>query len=85
LLLARRGQSTPVYPGMYERPLKAVLKLYRALPDIIENSDLKYTILRPDWFTSANEVDYVLTQKVQPEIGTAISRRSIATFVALLV
>jgi uncharacterized protein YbjT (DUF2867 family) len=68
--------------GIYDTPLRPVLIPYRKLADIIENSGLDYTILRPDWFTNANEIDYALTRKGEPETGTAISRKSIAAFVA---
>lgn len=67
--------------GIYDEPLRAVLRPYRALADIIEQSGLDYTILRPDWFTDADEVDYQLTPKGQPETGGAVSRKSIAAFV----
>ncbi|HEX9151468.1 MAG TPA: hypothetical protein VF842_05260 [Flavobacterium sp.] len=42
--------------GIYDTPLKSVLVPYRKLADVIEASDLDCTILRPEWFTSANEV-----------------------------
>jgi uncharacterized protein YbjT (DUF2867 family) len=71
--------------GIYETPLKPVLVPYRKLADIIESSGLDYTILRPDWFTNTNEIDYAITQKGTPEKGSAISRKSIAAFVATLV
>ena len=71
--------------GIYDKPLRAVLQPYRKLADLIEESDLDYTILRPDWFTNANEVDYALTRKGEPESGSAISRKSIAAFIAKLV
>jgi Saccharopine dehydrogenase and related proteins len=71
--------------GIYKTPLKPVLIPYRKLADIIEDSELEYTILRPDWFTDANEVDYMLTRKGEPETGTAISRKSIASFIAAIV
>lgn len=71
--------------GIYDQPLKQILIPYRRLADVIESSALDYTILRPDWFTNANEVDYVLTRKGQPEIGSAISRKSIAAFIATVV
>ena len=71
--------------GIYNTPLKPVLFPYRKLADIIEASDLDYTILRPDWFTNGDEIDYTITHKGEPETGTAISRRSIAAFVASLV
>ena len=71
--------------GIYHKPLKPVLQPYRALADVMENSGLDYTILRPDWFTNGNEIDYVITQKEQPERGTAISRKSIAAFIKTII
>jgi len=71
--------------GIYETPMKSILQPYRKLADVIEASGLDYTILRPDWFTNGNEVDYAITHKGEPESGTAISRKSIAAFVATLV
>jgi uncharacterized protein YbjT (DUF2867 family) len=71
--------------GIYETPMKTVLIPYRKLADMIESSGLDYTILRPDWFTNANEIDYAITHKGQPETGTAISRKSIAAFVSTII
>jgi len=71
--------------GIYEVPLKSVLIPYRKLADVIENSGLDYTILRPDWFTNENEIDYAITRKGESEKGSAISRRSIAAFIATMV
>lgn len=71
--------------GIYDTPLKPVLKPYRALADVIESSNLEYTILRPDWFTNGNEIDYMLTKKGEKECGNALSRKSIASFVCSLV
>lgn len=71
--------------GIYDSPLKAVLKPYRKLADIIEKSGLIYTILRPNWFTNVDEVDYTITYKGEPETGTSISRRSIAAFIAKII
>jgi uncharacterized protein YbjT (DUF2867 family) len=67
--------------GIYEQPLKAVLKPYCATADVLEASGLDYTILRPAWFTSADEVDYELTQQGTPERSSVISQRSLATFI----
>ena len=71
--------------GIYEIPLKSVLVPYRKLADVIESSGLDYTILRPDWFTNGNEIDYAITKKGQAEMGSAISRKSIAAFIATIV
>lgn len=71
--------------GIYNTPLRTVLIPYRKLADIIESSGLEYTILRPDWFTNGDEIDYAITHKGEPETGTAISRKSIAAFISTLV
>jgi uncharacterized protein YbjT (DUF2867 family) len=68
--------------GIYETPLRPVLIAYRRLADVVESSGLDYTILRPDWFTNANEIDYAITHKGEPETGTAVSRKSIAAFIS---
>jgi uncharacterized protein YbjT (DUF2867 family) len=71
--------------GIYNDPLRPVLEPYRKLADNIENSGLQYTILRPDWFTNTDEIDYTITTKGTPETGSAISRKSIADFVSKLI
>lgn len=71
--------------GIYNEPIKPVLKPYRALADIIEASGLEYTILRPNWFTYDDEIDYHITHKGEPEVGGAVSRKSIASFIASIV
>jgi uncharacterized protein YbjT (DUF2867 family) len=71
--------------GIYQTPLKSVLVPYRKLADVIEASGLDYTILRPDWFTNTDEVDYAVTRKDEPEAGTAISRKSIARFITTII
>jgi uncharacterized protein YbjT (DUF2867 family) len=71
--------------GIYDQPLRSVLKPYRKAADVIEASDLDYTILRPTWFTGANEVDYELTRKGEPEKGSVISQKSVATFIAKMI
>ncbi len=71
--------------GIYDTPLRSVLVPYRKLADVIESSGLAYTILRPDWFTDANEINYAITQKGTPETGNAVSRKSIAAFISTII
>lgn len=54
------------------------LDKYRKAADIIEASDLDYTIIRPAWLTFKNESDYEITQKGDTFKGTEVSRRSVA-------
>jgi uncharacterized protein YbjT (DUF2867 family) len=71
--------------GIYDVPLKPVLKPYRKAADVIELSDLEYTILRPTWFTNADEVDYETTRKGEPEKGSVISQKSLATLITKII
>ena len=71
--------------GIYDVALKSVLKPYRKAADVIEASDLEYTILRPTWFTNADEVDYETTRKGEPEQGSVISQKSLATLITKII
>jgi len=71
--------------GIYDVPLKSVLKPYRKAADVIEASDLEYTILRPTWYTDADEVDHEITRKGEPEKGSVISKRSLATLITKII
>jgi len=71
--------------GIYDVPLRSVLVPYRKAADEIETSDLEYTILRPTWFTNVDEVDYELTKKGEPEKGSVISHKSLATFITKII
>jgi uncharacterized protein YbjT (DUF2867 family) len=68
-----------------DTPLRSALIPYRKAVDVVEASGLEYTILRPTWFTNANEIDYELTQKGKPEKGSVISQKSLATFIAEII
>jgi len=61
------------------------LSTYAAAAQIIEESDLDYTIIRPAWMTNKDEVDYELTHRHEAFKGTEISRKSIAAEVVHLI
>ncbi len=61
-----------------------ILDPYRKSAEIIEASDLDYTILRPAWFTNKDEIDYETTQKGEPFKGSVVSRKSVADLVVKL-
>ena len=62
----------------------SILDPYRKSAKVIEESGLAYTILRPAWFTNADEIDYETTQKGEPFKGSGVSRKSIAALVVKL-
>jgi len=61
-----------------------VLQTYRDAADVIEASNLDYTIIRPGWFDSNNDTDYEITVKGEPFGGHDVSRKSIADLVVRL-
>ncbi|WP_462400404.1 SDR family oxidoreductase [Lacticaseibacillus pantheris] len=61
------------------------LEHYAAAAQVIEASDLNYTIIRPAWLSNRDVVDYETTQKGEPFKGTEVSRKSIADYVVNLI
>lgn len=57
---------------------------YRKAADVVENSGLDYTIIRPGWFNNG-PVSYEITLKGQPFGGHDVSRASIADLVTKIV
>lgn len=53
---------------------------HRKSARVIEESDLDYTIIRPSWFTDADEVQYATTQNGGPFRGRTVSRKSVAAW-----
>lgn len=45
--------------------------------DKIENSDLDYTIIRPNWITYTNEISYKAYEKGETTHGSSVSQKSI--------
>ncbi|WP_455920303.1 NAD(P)H-binding protein [Priestia megaterium] len=76
--------SMGIYNEVPGQTYNDILDPYRYSAEIIEASDLEYTILRPGWFTNKNEIDYVTTQKGEPFKGHEVSRQSVADLVVKL-
>ncbi len=61
-----------------------ILKPYREAADIIENSDLDYTVIRPGWFDEGSN-EYEITKKGETFGGHDVSRQAIANLVLRLI
>lgn len=76
-------------PGKYgqwnAQMLGSTLDAYAAGTKAIESSNLKYTIVRPAWFSDKDVISYELTQKGQVFKGTEVSRRSVAAYLTALI
>ena len=58
---------------------------YARAAEIIENSGLDYTILRPAWLTDEDEINYETTTRHEPFKGTVVSRKSVADLVTKII
>jgi uncharacterized protein YbjT (DUF2867 family) len=76
-------------PGKFgewnRRMIGSALRPYRKAADVIEASDLNYTVLRPAWLTDDDEVSYETTSRKQPFKGTEVSRKSVAALIVKLI
>lgn len=75
-------------PGKFgdwnRREIGAYLPPFRRAADLIEATDLDYTILRPAWLTDRDEVEYEITTRNEPFKGTEVSRKSVAAYILTL-
>ncbi|MSD84038.1 NAD(P)H-binding protein [Lactobacillus curvatus] len=77
-------QEIPAWLGDSPEPYSnSILRPFREAADVIEESDLNYTIIRPGWYTDG-PINYETTQKGEPFGGHDVSRDSIADYVVKL-
>lgn len=78
--------SMGIYNEAKGQDFGSVLDPYRKSAELIEQSDLDYTILRPAWLNNRDEIAYGTTQKGEPfqNPGGVVSRKSVADFVVKL-
>ncbi|WP_141604050.1 SDR family oxidoreductase [Terrilactibacillus laevilacticus] len=76
--------SMGIYDEVPGERYSSILNPYRDSAAIIESSELDYTIIRPGWFTSKDEIDYELTHKGESFKGHDVSRKSVADLVVKL-
>ncbi|RQB63994.1 SDR family oxidoreductase [Pseudomonas aeruginosa] len=76
-------------PGAFgewnRREIGQYLGSYRKSADLIEASDLDYTILRAAWLSDVDEVDYETSTRHEPFQGTEVSRKSVAALIVRVI
>lgn len=82
--LGIHGEVPGEFGAWNARILGDYLINYRKAADVIEASDLEYTIIRPAWLTDNDEVDFETTEKGELFRGTEVSRKSVASEVVTL-
>jgi uncharacterized protein YbjT (DUF2867 family) len=78
--------SMGIYDEVPGQGYDSILDPYRNAANVIENSDLDYTIIRPAWLNNKDEIAYGTTQKGEPfaNPGAVVSRKSVADLVVKL-
>lgn len=78
--------SMGIYDEVPGQAFHAALRPYREAADVIEASDLEYTILRPAWLNDRDEIAYGTTRKGEPFANPegVVSRKSVADLVVKL-
>lgn len=78
--------SMGIYHEAAGQDFGSALTPYRRSAEIIEQSELDYTIVRPAWLNDRDEIDYDITQKGQPfeNPNGVVSRKSVADLVVKL-
>ncbi|MBW1606188.1 NAD(P)H-binding protein [Lactobacillus sp. Sy-1] len=61
-----------------------ILQPYRDAADIVADSGLNYTVIRPGWFDNGND-EYEVTSKTEPFGGHDVSRAAIADLVTKII
>lgn len=71
-------------PGKFgewnEQAIGAFLPGFRKTAELVADSGVTYTEIRPAWLTNKDEVDYEETQLGEDFKGTEVSRKSVADF-----
>ena len=78
--------SMGIYGEVPGERYRSILDPYRDSARVIEESDLDYTIIRPEWLNDRDEIDYGTTQKGEPfkNPSATVSRKSVADLVVRL-
>ena len=82
--IASMGIYNEVPGHNLDEPIPSILRPYREAADLIEASNLDYTVIRPGWFTQG-PVNYQITHKGETFGGHDVSLESIADLVNKLV
>ena len=73
--------SMGIYGEIPGEKYRGILDPYRDSANLIEQSDLDFTILRPGWFTRGPEGPYQITQKGEPFRGHDIALDSLSALI----
>lgn len=78
ILISSMGIYNEVNSDGNSDNVESVLIPYRKAADIVEESDLDSTVIRPSWYDNNSDLNYQITFKGETFVGRNVSRRSVA-------
>lgn len=85
ILISSMGIYNEVNSDGDKDNIPSALTPYRLAADIVEQSDLVSTVVRPSWFDNESDTNYQLTFKGETFIGRNVSRSSVADLVTRII
>ena len=85
ILISSMGIYNEVNSDSNSDNIPSVLVPYRQAADIVEQSDLDSTVIRPSWFDDFPDTNYQLTFKGEAFVGRNVSRTSVADLVTRVI
>lgn len=85
ILISSMGIYNEVNSDGNSDNVEPVLIPYRKAADIVENSDLDSTVIRPSWFDNNTDLNYQITFKGETFVGRNVSRKSVADLVTRII
>ncbi|WP_334329986.1 NAD(P)H-binding protein [Companilactobacillus sp. HBUAS59699] len=85
ILISSMGIYNEVNSDGNSDNVESVLIPYRKAADIVEESDLDSTVIRPSWFDNNTDLNYQITFKGETFVGRNVSRRSVADLVTRII
>lgn len=78
--------SMGIYGEVPGETYRSVLDPYRDAARLIEESNLDYVVIRPEWLNDKDEINYGTTQKGEPfkNPSATVSRKSVADLIVKL-
>jgi hypothetical protein len=83
--MSTMGVYNEVNSNGFKNDISSELLPYRASADIVENSGLDYTIIRPGHYDAGTDMNYQLTFKGEALVGREVSKVSVVDLISRII
>lgn len=85
LALGIYGEVPGAFGEWNNRMIGTELRVFAKAAEVLEASDLDYTILRPAWLDDAEDASYEITVKGEPFKGTVVARQAVGDLIVEII